>query len=186
MAMTFDPDLHWTANGPYLASLSVSKEHIATEARIRELLGEMGNLRDVLDVGCGQGRLAAVLKDVLPKAKYSGVDLGAAQIEGTRAVRPDGTFYQSKLQDFQPDRQWDLVLCSEVLMHVPPADIRAVAQTLKAAARRFMLLIEWVPTEDELKRPIDPQNWPHDYATLFGPFSHVERVYRQDIMVVTV
>ena len=181
--MTFDPDFHWNAHGPFLAPPgAVSKEHIAAEERLSALLRTL-EVESVLDVGCGQGRNADLLKRVIPDAKYFGMDLGKAQIDGTRKVRPDGTFYQSRLQDFAPTRKWDLILCSEVLMHVPPADIEAVAATLVKAARNYLVLIEWVPAAD-FDRPIDPQNWPHDYTALFGTPAYRERIYNQDLLLI--
>lgn len=180
--MSFDPDTYWDANGPQIATQTISVEHQAVEERLRALLPSL-NVSSVLDVGCGQGRVAKLLKAVLPDAEYSGLDLGASQIAGTRKIRPDGTFYHSRIQDFEPDRRWDLVLSSEVLMHVPPADMPAAAKMLKAAASKYVLLIEWIPDPWELTEPIAPWNWPHDYDALFGPFIHRERIYRQDLML---
>lgn len=179
--MTFDPNAYWESQGGYLATEGISDAHVAVEARLESLLKEI-NPSSVLDVGCGRGRLARKLAEWVPNAKYYGLDLGTAQIAETRKARPDGTFYQSRVQDFHPKRKWDLVMSSEVLMHVPPADMPAVAETLKRAARR-LLLIEWVPTPTELLEPIDQVNWPHDYDVLFGPFTLIERIYRQDVML---
>ncbi len=181
--MTFDPDAYWQIQGGFLATEGISPEHIAVESRLAEILADL-KPRSILDVGCGRGRLARKLAEWLPKAEYSGLDLGEAQIAATTEARPDGTFYRYRVQDFRPERQWDLVMSSEVLMHVPPADMPAVADILKAAARKYLLLIEWVPEPWELELPVAEWNWPHDYEALFGPFVHRERIYRQDVMLV--
>lgn len=181
--MTFDADAYWQAGGPYIATEAVSPEHILAEERLAVLLLGLGDVDSVLDVGCGQGRVAALLKRVVPDAYYFGVDLGTSQVEATAHIRPDGTVYQSRLQDFVPDDQWDVVVCSEVLMHVPPADMPGVAEMLLKATRRFLVLIEWVPDPWELEQPIAPWNWPHDYEALLGPFDSVERIYRQNLML---
>lgn len=183
--MTFDPVAYWQGQGGYLATEGVSEEHIAVEQRLKFLLTELDTPKDVLDVGCGRGRLASKLAEWLPKTAYHGLDLGTEQIKVTRKARPDGTLWQARVQDFDPKRRWDLVLCSEVLMHVPPDDMPGVATMLKRAARRHLVLIEWVPELSELSEPIAEWNWAHNYEALFGPFTYRERIYRQDVMLVT-
>lgn len=170
--MTFDPEFYWQANGPYLATASVSPEHLETEGIIRELLHEIAPIHSVIDVGCGQGRLAAVLRQELPHANYTGMDLGQAQLDGTKLVRPDGTFILSKLQDYIPSRKWDLVLASEVLLHIPPADIQQACAVLKEMAQRWILTVDWT---QELGVPTAHWNWLHDYESLLGqPFKAIQ------------
>lgn len=163
--MTFDPVYFWKAHGPYLATASVSDEHIATEQILRGLLAALEpKPESVIDVGCGGGRLAAVLKDVLPQAQYAGLDLGEAQLERTKAVRGDGDFYLSRLQDFVPDTRWDLAICSEVLLHIPPADIQLACDRLSDLAP-VIIAVEWT---QPMAGAIAEWNWLHDYRSLFS------------------
>lgn len=164
--MTFDPEFYWQANGPYLATASVSPEHLETEGIIRELLHEIAPIHSVIDVGCGQGRLAAVLRQELPHANYTGMDLGQAQLDGTKLVRPDGTFILSKLQDYAGGREWDLVLASEVLLHIPPTDIQKACDNLTHMAGKWILTIDWTKP---LSVPTAAWNWLYDYESLLGP-----------------
>ena len=184
--MIFDADAYWRSMGKWLAGPgAMTPEHKVAEERLSVVLaGIDDDVVDVLDVGCGRGRLATLLRDVLPLARYYGVDVGPDQVQATAEARPDGTIVLSRIQDFAPGRKWDLVLCSEVLMHIPPADIEAVASVLLGLTRRYLLMIEWVPEPAELLQPIAPENWPHDYEGLFGPFAHVERLSRQNLMLV--
>lgn len=169
--MIFDPDAYWTANGPHLAPPGHSSpEQAVVEDELAVMLADLqdsyGQIQSVCDVGCGQGRLADFLERELPQAKYTGVDLAQAQINGTRAVRPDGDFYLSRLQDFQPERMWDLVLASEVLLHIPPADIKLACDNLKAITRRYLITIDWT---QPVNGPIAEWNWLHDYEELLHP-----------------
>lgn len=167
----FDPVAFWQGNGPYLATESVSPEHIATEAILRELLWEIRPIRSVIDVGCGRGRLAAVLRQELPHAAYTGMDLGEAQLEGTKLVRPDGTFILSQLQDHVPERQYDLAIASEVLLHIPPADIQKACDNLKALAGKWLITVDWTK---RLTVPTAEWNWLYDYPSLLGePFKQI-------------
>lgn len=169
--MIFDPDQYWRDQGPHLAPPgSSSPEQALVEKEMGILLAELqdinGQVQSVLDVGCGQGRLADFLERELPQAKYSGMDLGEAQIKGTRGVRPDGEFFLARLQDFTPDRQWDLVLASEVLLHIPPDDIEAACRNLLNVTGKYLVTVDWTQPVDG---PIAHWNWLHDYDQLLAP-----------------
>lgn len=165
--VTFDPRTYWPAMGAWLAGPgAVSPEHIHIEGLLRDLLPSIEPIHSVLDVGCGRGRLASLLGEVLPKAHYSGLDIGQAQAEATQAVRPDGTVYVSPIQDFDSHHKYDLVLVSEVLMHIPPNEIVQVCQKLTDICDKYILLIEWTQPIGAI-RPA-AWNWLHDYHALFG------------------
>lgn len=180
--MTFSPDAYWRGMGKWLAGPgAATPEHRAAEALLSELLPGLGHIRDVLDVGCGRGRLASLLLDVLPAAKYSGVDIGSEQVVATFKVRPDGEMYLSRLQDFAPERRWDLVIVSEVLMHIPPDDIEAVCMKVKGLARKWLVTVDWT---EPLAVPIAEHNWLYDYPALFGTVERTIPTGLQSIFVI--
>jgi len=173
---SFDPRTYWPAMGPWLAGPgAVSPEHIQTEAFLAALLPSLNPIHSVLDVGCGRGRLAALLQDVLPAAHYTGLDIGEAQVAATQAVRPDGTLYVTPIQDFDTKHRYDLVLVSEVLMHIPPNEIASVCQKLLKLAAKAIVAIEWTQPIGEVV-PAE-YNWLHDYRALFG-----ERVTQEHVI----
>lgn len=179
--MAFDPDAYWIANGPYLAPPGAdSDDQLAVKVVLRDVLNSLGTVKDVLEVGCGRGRIAALLGEVLPKAKYAAVDFGP-QVAATKQVRPDGTFYESRIQDFEPDRAWDLVLASEVLLHIPPADIQAVCDKLRRLARKWIVTVDWT-------EPIDGEiaewNWLYNYRELFGSVERAEVIGLQSVFLI--
>lgn len=178
--MAFDPDEYWRAAGLHIATLSESPEHRLVDSILTASLPELEPIKDVLDIGCGRGRIARILQTALPDVAYTGMDIGDAQIAHTMTVRPDGEFYLSRLQDFDPLRDWDLVIASEVLMHIPPDDIYAVADKLKGLARKWIVLVEWTQPVPE---PIAPWNWLYDYPTLFGEPAQAIPVAQQTIFL---
>lgn len=166
MPFQYDPEAFWTAHGPHLAPPGASSpEQALVEKELLILLRELDPIESVIDVGCGQGRLAAVLGNALPQAAYAGVDLAQAQLDGTARVRPDGEFFLSQLQDFQPRRQWDLAIASEVLMHIPPADMWQACENLRMLARKYLITIDWTKP---LKVKTAPWNWLHAYREFLG------------------
>jgi ubiquinone/menaquinone biosynthesis C-methylase UbiE len=81
--------------------------------------------QSVLDVGCGTGSLAiAASERVGPEAKVHGIDASPEMIERARnkaAKRRSGaTFTEAVVEEMPfPDAQFDVVLCTMMLHHLP-------------------------------------------------------------------
>ncbi len=117
------PDVYATARGP-LARLA-SPFAARARARRHERFFALTHLPEgarVLDVGCGRLGLRALEPDL----DITGVDL---------AERPDypGPFVRADAADSLPfaDDQFDLVYCSSVIEHVPPARRAAFAAEVR-------------------------------------------------------
>ena len=180
----------WTAGQGFDNDLPLtySPQHQAQEQALQAAVRVLeAPITSVLDVGCGRGRIAAFLQRELPNAKYTGLDIGPTQLELTRKVRLDGVFLHFAIQDLEPEWQWDLVICSEILMHIPPTEIHAAVEKIKQAASRYILIVEWVPTADwALYNSPDAVAWwnfPYDYLSLFGPAVYAARTDQQVVYV---
>lgn len=165
--MTFDPRAYWSRTVPDIDSMMpftpITPEHVAQEAILLDLLHGL-DFDSALEVGCGLGRITSILAGMAED--ITAIDIGSDQVAVTRRRVPDAIVTQSSIQDFEADRKWDLVLASEVLMHIPPAEIQSVCDKLKSMARKWIVTIDWTaPLGDE---PIAEENWLHDYPELFG------------------
>jgi SAM-dependent methyltransferase len=95
-------------------------------------------VRRVLDVGCGEGNWAPVLKRLRPSAKYWGVDGSEYAVRrwGKRRNIRLGTF--GSLADLGLPGKFDLVLCLGVLNYLPAdefgAGVRAIHGLLDGVA----------------------------------------------------
>jgi SAM-dependent methyltransferase len=88
--------------------------------KILELVREQLPCEAFLDAGCGDGRHLAALAAELP-ARRAGVDLSERILETARA-RVDADFRQGSLEALPfADGEFDLVLCTQVIEHVPAA-----------------------------------------------------------------
>lgn len=140
---------------------------------------------DVLDIGCGNARLARFLHDAGFRLNYIGVDANEALLASARArLRPElSDRCRLELQDFLlpphpgsglPRGPFDLVAVMGVLHHVPGRDwrlalLRAAADRLArggilalaawqfADRERFVRrTVDWRTAELVLDQPIDP------------------------------
>jgi SAM-dependent methyltransferase len=125
------PDVYATARGP-LARLAAP---LAARARARRherffALTRLSPGARVLDVGCGRLGLRAFE----PALEITGVDL---------QERPEypGPFVRADAADGLPfaDGEFDLVYCSSVIEHVPPARRRAFAAEVRRVGRGWFV-----------------------------------------------
>lgn len=95
----------------------------------------------LLDIGCGNGRLAAAL----PKLQYTGLDLSQGLLDLAKQKFPQYQFvHGSMLQLPFGDEQFDLVACVAALQHIPSVAYRQtalqeMARVLKPGGTLFML-----------------------------------------------
>lgn len=94
----------------------------------------------VLDVGCGPGKLMARINRPI----VFGTDLGRVGLR--RAVKP--VVRSSITQLPFADHSVDLVLCAEVLEHLPPDLVPSACAELVRVAKRYVLIT--VPYHEEL------------------------------------
>jgi len=144
------PDVYSTAHGP-IARLA---SPLAARARARRhahffALTRLSPSARVLDVGCGQIGLRALE----PELDITGVDI---------AARPHypGPFVQADAAEELPfaDGEFELVYCSSVIEHVPPARRVAFAREIRRVG------LGWFVQTPAWSFPIEP------HALL--PFAH--------------
>jgi SAM-dependent methyltransferase len=82
-------------------------------------------IRNVLDVGCGEALWRAPLRALRPGIDYRGLDASeyvAARYGRTRNV---GLASFGQLEYLRFDQRFDLIVCTDVLHYLKPAEIRA-------------------------------------------------------------
>ena len=98
----------------------------------------------VLDAGCGEGETLDRLAGVLP-AKQAGIDLNRESVDFAAARVPGAEIAQGDILalDFADDA-FDLVLCLEVLEHLPdPA--AGLAELARVSARDIVISVPYEP-----------------------------------------
>ena len=168
--MTFDATSYWLEHSP-----PVYPEHQEQEVALIDVLQGL-DYTSALEVGCGDGRITALLRQPLTV-----LDLEPKRVAAT-AGRTGATGICSSLQDFTTDQRWDLVIAVEVLLHVPPQEVEAACYKLLTLANRYVVTCDWTEPLLRGKQPA-PHNWLHDYQALLRPTRAIP-VNRQTIHVV--
>jgi 2-polyprenyl-3-methyl-5-hydroxy-6-metoxy-1,4-benzoquinol methylase len=96
------------------------KFHPGSRHRRRLVLESIHNLsfQSVLDVGCGTGELLGLMQKEFQGKKLTGADYSPAVIGENKRKYPTVDFFVIDLPRATVDRQFDLVLCSEVIEHI--------------------------------------------------------------------
>jgi trans-aconitate methyltransferase len=145
----------------------------------------------VLEVGCGFGRITKLLLSNFPHIReYLAIDLSPDQIENAKELIkpeiepevqvPNITFLVSDIQSFQIQKKYDLVVASEVLMHILPSEIAEVMSKLISMSNEHIVNIDWY--EQQPPSQAAPHNFIHQYEKLYRNMPEVLNVYRIPIM----
>jgi SAM-dependent methyltransferase len=97
-------------------------------------------IRSILDAGCGIGLLRAPFKQLLPRARYVG-------LEASDYLCKRFHWTQGSVVDFVPRTAFDLVICYDVLQYLPDRDAaRAIANFSRLT--QAALYVSALTTED--------------------------------------
>jgi trans-aconitate methyltransferase len=110
------------------------------EALIRKVLSAGALLRDILDVGCGDGQLLARFAETLPSLRsLTGIDVSGEQVARARVRLPAASLIHADAAKYDSGvEQYDAVLSHLSLMSIPATG--AVLARSHAALRRGGML----------------------------------------------
>ena len=108
------------------------------ERSLRSLLAPIGPVRTVLEVGCGEGYVTAMLASALPEARLLATDVSPEIVEIARRQQPGIEFEVCSIYDVAALGTWDLVVACEVFEHLD--DPQRALDAMAAAARGHVLV----------------------------------------------
>jgi SAM-dependent methyltransferase len=117
--------------------------------------------RSLLDVGCGDGRLADFLKG--SEIRYRGIDLSEAAITLARSLNARGDYRAADLADLEESH--DAVALVEVLEHIPDPEIPSFMVSINRLTRSGGALLVSVPTSN---RPVNRKHFRHYDLAMLG------------------
>ena len=147
----------------------VKRQTLTRESRqwmFNQVLRCTGLLNSVIEFGASTGEnLMALLHLHSNNLSTTGVEINK-QAREQMAEQTKGAVFDSAIQNFYTDRQWDMSMTRGVLIHIPPHDLQQANSTLYATSRKYILIAEYYnPTPVMIQyRGQDNLLWKRDFA----------------------
>lgn len=100
------------------------------------------DVRSVLEIGANRGLNLTAVRQLLPEAELSAVEINPRAVEILNALQYVRVYFQSILE-FQPESRHDLVFSKGVLIHMNPEKLPQVYDLLHRASNRYICLAEY-------------------------------------------
>lgn len=113
--------------------------------------------KKVLDFGCGKGTLIKELSSVYPDIVFDGYDPAVSEFENL------------------PEGEYDLVICTDVLEHIPENNLKNVVKKIKEYSSRVFFQLhhskasQILPNGENAHVTVKPPLW---YEKLFKKYFH--------------
>jgi pseudaminic acid biosynthesis-associated methylase len=115
------------------------------------VLGHTAGVRSVLELGSNIGLNLMALRQLLPDAALSAVEINERAAERLKANVPGIDLHLTSILQFEPRDTWDLVFTKCVLIHIPPERLADVYDLLYRCSREYILVAEYYnPTPMEV------------------------------------
>ena len=102
------------------------------------------DIKDVLDVGCGEGNTIEFLRKKNPELKFEGVDIMESSLENARKINPGIHFRNLDIfNSHYRENSFDMVLCMEVLEHLEEPE--KLVERIKSISKKYCIIS--VPNE---------------------------------------
>jgi len=180
--VSYNPSEYWHERGKiYKKNFRYDKnKRVQEEFLIAHLNNISGSFKSVLELGCGFGRITQLLLSNYNNiTEYLAVDLSPDQIENAKNLLSSMkklsnnqvklNFMVSDIQSLRLDKQYDLVILSEVLLHILPTEIDSIIKKLITLSKKHIINIDWY--EDHLPKSQASHNFIHQYETLYKKYT---------------
>ena len=179
--MTYNPSEYWRERGKiYKKNFRYDKnKRIQEEFLIAHLNNISGSFKSVVELGCGFGRITQLLLSNYPNiTEYLAVDISPDQIENAKSLLSSTKlannqvkldFLVSDIQSLRLDKKYDLVILSEVLLHILPTDIDSIIKKLITLSKKHIINIDWYA--EHAPRIQARHNFIHQYEELYKKYT---------------
>ena len=190
--MTYNPSEYWHERGKvYQKNFRYNQDFVLQEDMLVSYLSDdiftaSDSTKSVLELGCGYGRITKILLTRFPKmiTEYFAVDLSPHQIENAKkyvgSTDNKITFSVSDIQSLDTYKKYDLVILSEVLLHVLPSDIDSVITKVISLSNKHIINIDWY--EDKLPRDYKIRatyNFIHKYEEIYKKYTEPSTIIKR-------
>ncbi len=152
MATTTEQEVFWQGDfGDEYTDRNQGEDMIVSNiAYYSKMLARTQGIRSLLELGPNRGLNLIALSRLLPKTTLSAVEINHKAGDKLKESLPDADLRRCSILEFQPDRTWDLVLISGVLIHINPDRLPDAYDVMYKSSSRYILISDYynpVPTE---------------------------------------
>ena len=137
----------------YVARNQSASVVAANRALFAAVLQRTRDVSRVLEIGANIGQNLMALRSLAPDAKLSAIEINTQAAARLRELGGIDV-HEGSLLEFEPRRDWDLVLVKGVLIHVAPDRLETAYDVIHGCAQRYVCLVEYynpVPVEVEYR-----------------------------------
>jgi SAM-dependent methyltransferase len=178
--VSYNPSKYWHERGKiYKKNFRYDQnKRLQEEILIAHLNNISGSFKSVLELGCGFGRITQLLlTNYNSITEYLAVDISPDQIENAKSLLSSTKlspelkldFLVSDIQSLRLDKEYDLVILSEVLLHILPTDIDSILKKLIALSKKHIINIDWY--EERPPKSHASHNFIHQYEALYKKYT---------------
>jgi len=178
--VSYNPSEYWHERGKiYKKNFRYDKnKRLQEEFLIAHLNNISGSFKTVLELGCGFGRITQLLLSNYNNiSEYLAIDISPDQIENAKSLLSSSklpnqvklNFLVSDIQSLNLDKQYDLVILSEVLLHILPTEIDSVIKKLITFSKKHIINIDRY--DDHPPKSLASHNFIHQYETLYKKYT---------------
>lgn len=131
----YQPKEYWEKRANHWEKLA-KHDDLPNKEQLDELLKDL-DYNSVLDVGSGNGRWFNYFKG----KDYTGIEISERLVEIAKEHYPEAEFIATKLEDYEPDKKFDLAFSYTCLQHIKPKEIEAAVKHLKGMSK-YTVIIE--------------------------------------------
>jgi SAM-dependent methyltransferase len=194
LMMSYNPREYWLTHGrTYKEEFQYNR---VFELQERILIDYMkrnvstSSFSTVLEIGCGFGRVTNLLLTNFSNIlEYHALDISPDQIKNAKELlkadedgskqEPNLSFAVGDITSLEVQKKYDLVIASEVLMHILRSDIRVVLHKLVKSSNKHVINIDWY--EEQMPRKAAPHNFIHQYEALYKEIPEVLNISKVPI-----
>lgn len=123
-------------------------------------------MQSCIEFGANIGMNLKALQLLFPRQEQHAIEINPDAARLLAETIPAQNIFQTSILQFEPTRQWDLVLIKGVLIHINPDFLPEVYQRLYRSCGRFMLVCEYYnPSPTQISyRGHDQRLFKRDFA----------------------
>ncbi len=107
------------------------------------ILDRCDNINTCIEFGSNIGMNLKALKLLIPDTELSAIEINKkATVELSKILKPEN-IHNTSILDWTPEKEYDLVLISGVLIHINPDYLNKVYKLLYESSNRYILINEY-------------------------------------------